>query len=70
MDVNLPNFETFSELKKLCRKLIQSPKDIESVKKLNVLIQDSPNSFVKVIQPTVLSTFYPVLRSISENKTR
>lgn len=69
MDVNLPNFETFSELKKLCRKLIQSPKDIESVKKLNVLIQDSPNSFVKVIQPTVLSTFYPVLRSISENKT-
>ncbi|CAG9859979.1 unnamed protein product [Phyllotreta striolata] len=68
MEMNFASFKAFSDLKNLCRTLIQNPKDHESIGKLNDLIKDSPKSFVKVIQPTVLSTFYPVLKSISENK--
>ncbi|CAG9825114.1 unnamed protein product [Phaedon cochleariae] len=68
--MNLPgNFQTFSQVKGLCMSLIQNPKDIISIRKLNGILVESENSFVKVIQPIVLSTFYPIIKKISEDKS-
>ncbi|KAG5887572.1 hypothetical protein JTB14_009980 [Gonioctena quinquepunctata] len=65
----LPNFEAFTELKGLCRNLIQNPRNIDSMERLKRMITCSPKSFIKVVQPTILSTFYPIIKGISENKS-
>nr|XP_023014503.1 TELO2-interacting protein 1 homolog [Leptinotarsa decemlineata]XP_023014504.1 TELO2-interacting protein 1 homolog [Leptinotarsa decemlineata]XP_023014505.1 TELO2-interacting protein 1 homolog [Leptinotarsa decemlineata]XP_023014506.1 TELO2-interacting protein 1 homolog [Leptinotarsa decemlineata] len=64
-----PNYEYISQLKELCRNIIQNPRNIESMKSLNDLIIHSSKSLIKVVQPTILSTFYPIIKSISENKS-
>ncbi|XP_018569428.1 TELO2-interacting protein 1 homolog [Anoplophora glabripennis] len=69
MDVKVESFENYAKLKTLCLKLIQNQKNIACVKELNTIIQNSPQSFIKAVQPTILSTFYPILKSISENKS-
>ncbi|KAJ8959272.1 hypothetical protein NQ314_006300 [Rhamnusium bicolor] len=65
----MESFQNFSKLKALCRSLIQNHKNIESIKELNIIIKDAPQTFIKVVQPTILSTFYPILKSISEDKS-
>lgn len=70
MDVKVESFENYTKLKSLCLKLIHNQNNIDCIKELNTIIQNSPQSFIKVVQPTVLSTFYPILKNISENKSR
>ncbi|KAJ8974649.1 hypothetical protein NQ317_019885 [Molorchus minor] len=69
MNRNIESFEHFTKLKALCRNVIQNPKDVEYVKEIKSIIENSPQTFINAVQPTILSTFYPILKGISENKS-
>lgn len=69
IELKLKNFETFARLKNLCKALIQDPKNIKCFLELKDLVDKSTDSFVKAVQPTILSTFYPIIKTISEDRT-
>lgn len=59
----LPNFEIFSDLKNICGKIIENPKDLDSIRQLNVMVEKFTESFMKIVQPTIVATLYPFITS-------
>lgn len=66
----MDTFKTFSLLKELCRKIIQNPKDIQSLKEIQNIVDGSTPAFMKIAFSSIMSIFYPIFKSIAENKTR
>lgn len=58
------------KLKNICRTLVNNSKDVKPLKDVESVILNIPEQFGNVIQPMILSAFYPILKNISEDKTR
>ncbi|XP_057672878.1 TELO2-interacting protein 1 homolog isoform X1 [Diorhabda carinulata] len=67
MNSQLPNFEIFSNLKNICGKIIENPKDLDGIRQLNVMVETFTESFMKIVEPTILATLYPFITSNTKN---
>lgn len=70
MEANPTTSEQLLILRHVCKNLVSNPHDINSLEQLKNLIQNIPKPFINMGQPIILAAFYPILKKISEHKTR
>lgn len=70
METNSATIEEIVKLKNICRKLVNNSKDVQPLEEIESLIYKIPDKFINIIQPMILSAFYPILKNISDEKAR
>lgn len=70
MEENSATIEEIVKLKNICRRLVNNPKDVQPLEDIESLIYKIPEKFLNIIQPMILSSFYPILKNISDDKAR
>lgn len=70
MEANPATIEEIVKLKNICRRLVNNSKDIKPLEEIESLIHKIPGNLINIIQPILLSAFYPILKNISDDKAR
>ncbi|CAG9826267.1 unnamed protein product [Diabrotica balteata] len=70
MEETYPDFQTFYRFKIACQSMVENPNDEANLELLNKLIKDASKNCIKVVQPSVLASFYPIIKGISTKETR
>ncbi|XP_028154357.2 TELO2-interacting protein 1 homolog [Diabrotica virgifera virgifera] len=70
MEETYPDFETFYRFKIACQRMVENPNDETNLEQLNKLVKNASKNCIKVVQPTVLASFYPIIKAISVEDTR
>ncbi|RZB40886.1 TELO2-interacting protein 1 -like, partial [Asbolus verrucosus] len=66
---NFENIDKLTRIKVVCSRIYKNPKDINSVRELQFLVNNSSPTVVTTLEPIIFSVFFPILTAISESNT-
>lgn len=62
--------EQFKKIKVLCSRIVQNKNDIESVKELGNVLQNTSSTVVRTLECVIFPVLFPILKTVSESNSK